>query len=655
MNKVSKIFEPGKIGEVKIKNRLVFPAISTYCSTKEGYVTNRLIELYEERAKGGVGLIVLQGVYILYETPGSSFSPGFCDDSFMDGHRAMVARIHGYDTPVFLQLSHIGAGQLEPVRKAAWDRKLVAFGPSPVPFANTGLIPQEMTKKDIDYIEEAFSIAAMRAKAVGYDGVEIHACHSRLISMYLSPFYNKRTDEYGGSRENRARFACEIVECIKQKTGSDFPVVMKINGDDLHEGGSRIEDSVVTATLLEKAGADGIAVSGGSFGLAAPIPTYMDPTGVWVPNAEAIKKAVSIPVIALGNLDIPYGETVLQEGKADFIGLGRPLLADSHLPQKASEGRWDEVDQCIRCNNCMTTVARLGAPTGDGIRCTVNSGLCREKEFGIKPAAPLKNVLVVGGGLAGMMAARTLAERGHTVTLYEKEGQLGGQWAIASCQEDKGPLFSTLTDSLERGMEKAGVKIILNHEADLGNIREAGFDAAVLATGATSIVLKVPGVDGKNVVQATDLISGTAQTGEKVVVVGGRLRGLETAYLLAKQGKKVSLVTMNKIGENGIPLEHMTFWTVRKRLIDMGVAFFPHSPIREINEKGVYIYYDGDLVFIEADTVVLAAGAKPLNELEQEIKGAVDLNLEVHTIGDCRKVMDAMQATIDGAEIGRKI
>jgi 2-enoate reductase len=333
--------------------------------------------------------------------------------------------------------------------------------------------------------------------------------------------------------------------------------------------------------------------------------------------------------------------------------MGRALLADPKLPNKAKEEHFDNIHRCIYCNNCR--IGRLSpegveSRRGAGLSCTVNPALFREKEFELKPASLPKKVMVIGGGLAGMEAARVLAERGHEVSLYEKSSELGGQWNIA-CSLPAKASFRTLSQHLIRELDKATVNVILKKEVTRHLVEEEKPDVIVVATGAIPLTLDVPGADGKNVVQAVEVIAGKARAGNRVVVIGGSHRGMEVAYFLAEQGKKVSLVTRSRLGGRE-PIERNIFVTLRERLIERGVMVFPFSPVFEIRDNGVYVVSDNELLFLTADTLVMAVGAKADNKLVEELKGVVP---ELYAIGDCARVRNAKEAVNEAAELGRKI
>ena len=655
MTQLTRLFEPGMIGKMELRNRIVMAALGTMSADAEGYITERTIDYYAERVKGGVGLIISQGTSILREGRGPHFS-GLWDDKFIPKLKELSQAVHQYGGKMALQLHHSGKALFR-LRLYFEDPKeaeeIDVIGPSAVPWVWNGLAPREMSKEDIKHLVEAFAEGARRTKDAGFDAVEFHGAHGYLISSFLSPFTNKRTDEYGGSVENRARFACEILARAREKVGPDFPLILRVSGSDYLPGGITIEQTVRQAPLFVEAGADALHISAsGQETTEWQFLSYLWPDGAIVHLAEAVRKVVNLPVFTVGKIGDPLlAERILQEGKADFIAMGRALLADPELPNKAREGRIDDIRRCIYCNNCFSVPYNEKIKFG-GLFCTVNPALFREREFTLKPTTSPKKVMVVGGGLAGMEAARVLAERGHQVSLYEKNGRLGGQWSIASQQEDKKVYANTLLEYMSRGLQSAGVKVTVRKEVTAELVKEARPDVVVVATGAVPKTPDVPGVDGKNVVQAVDVFMGKAEVGQKVVVVGGRLVGMEVADFLAQQGKKVSLVTLHKLGENGRPLDIEIYRTLRDRMIDHGVFVYPDSPLLEIRDNGAYVVNNRDLLFLEADTVVLAMGMRSENKLAEELKGIVP---EIYTIGDCVEPRDAMYAIREGAEVARQI
>lgn len=649
--KLVKLFEPGRIGGMDLKNRLVLAPMGTYSADADGYITQTTIDFYEARARGGVGLIITQSTTILPEARGPGMS-WLHDDRFIPGLSRLADAVHRHGAKIAIQLAHHGMALSELTHMMPHPEEIDLVAPSAIPFLRNDVVPREATNKDIQRLTEGFAQAARRAREAGFDAVEFHGAHGHLIGSFLSPWANRRTDEYGGTPEKRARFACEIIGRARQVVGPGFPICLRINGDDCIDGGITLEDTLRQIPLFIQSGADALHVSAAA--KEAPewqFLSYLFPDGALVHLAQAVKEVAGVPVITVGKIGDPVlAEQILRDGKADFVAMGRALLADPELPNKARHGRFDEIRKCIYCCNCLGRYQEKMEFGGNW--CTVNPSLSKEREFELKRTASPKKIIVVGGGLAGMEAARTLAERGHRVTLYEKDSELGGQWNIALKQENKRKDYSSLIPYLTRGLDKAGVAVIYNTEVTAELIRETAPDAVVVATGATPLDLAVRGAKGRNVVQAVDVIAGKAPVGERVVIVGGRLVGMEVADSLAWTGRKVSLVTRHKLGGSGSPVTRVLYREIRNSLISRGVAIFPDSPVWEITEKGVYLSHNRELLFLEADTVVLAVGSKPQNELAEKMQHLVP---EVHRIGDCVKPRSALEAIREGAEIGRRI
>jgi len=654
VTKFTKLFEPGRIGRVQTKNRIIMAPMGTLSCDMEGYATDRTIEHYVRRAKGGAGLIIVETTIVDYHGGPPAMCMEICDDKFIPGLRKLSEAIRRAGSIPFLQLNHLGSRMLE--LRQSWPNpsEIDVVGPSPVPWSFDGQSPRELSREEISRYVTLFAEGTRRAKEAGFDGVEFHGAHGYFMHGFLSPFHNKRTDEYGGSAENRARFVCEVLAASRERVGPDFPLILRVSGMEHTEGGVEIGDVVRQAPLFVDSGADALHIS--ASGMESDIwqmPNYMHPDGTMVHLADAVKKVVGVPVIAVGKLGKPaIAERVLQEGKADFIAVGRPLLADADWANKVREGRTEDINHCITCNNCIGSVFEIGWKRLNRYGCTVNPALLRDKEMDLTPAELPKKVMVIGGGLAGMQAAVDLARRGHQVSLYEKSDKLGGQWNIACMQQGKAG-FASLTEYLKRGLKKAGVNIMLNSEVTPSLVRKARPDAVVVATGASPATLDVPGANGKNVVQAVDVITEKAPVGERVVVIGGRYLGMEVAISLAEQGKKVSLVTRSLLGRG---VEKSIYQTLVNKLIENGVYIYPNSPLYEIRENGVHAVYKAAsypyLLFFKADTVVLATGYRSENGLVEELKNVIP---EVYAIGDCIEPRHALEAMEEGADIARKI
>ncbi len=625
------LFQPGRIGKVELRNRIIMSPMGVGYATESGYVTDRLIAFYEARARGGVGAISTGGAYVV--SLGQSPFKFMCidDDEKIPGLKKLAHAIKAQGAAAFIQLIMPGVQMYE--------------RPDALPHPQMGTPPAERSKEEIGEMVELFVQAARRAKEAQFDGVDIHGAHGYLISQFLSPKTNLRTDEYGGSPEKRARFASQIIENIKRRLGQDFPILFRMNGEDYIDGGLTIDQAKLQAPLLVEAGADALSISAGIFqGFHWQIPSVIQRPGCLSHLAAAVKKVVAVPVITAGRLGDPLiAEQVLREGRADFIAMGRPLLADPELPNKAAEGRLEDIRYCISCNlGCSTK----RPPPDFAASCSLNPACGREKEYLLQTTPHPKRVMVVGGGLAGMEAARTMAQRGHDVTLYEKKAQLGGQWNVISSYQ---PEVAALTRYLSRGLDKAGVKVFLNTKVDRKLVKETNPEAMVVATGAVPAILPVPGIKGKNVVLAWDVLMGRVKVGQEVVIIGGGAVGLETACLLAERGKKVSVVEMLHIARG---VTWFLKWALKERLIDLGVYLYPSTTVHSISERGVSVINARQMLFLKADTVVLAAGSKSENELAEQMQGLVP---ELYTIGDAVEPRDSMDAIHEGSKVGREI
>jgi 2,4-dienoyl-CoA reductase-like NADH-dependent reductase (Old Yellow Enzyme family)/thioredoxin reductase len=647
--KLRKLFEPVKINKLELKNRIVMPALNTKFGTEWGAVSNRLIDYFVERAKGGVGLIVIENTCIDWPVGKAGTNPIRADEwKFVQGLHDLAEAVHPYGAKIATQLQH--PGRQGSSLTAAEGQQLVA--PSEIPCLPTGAeMPRALTVEEIEVLIGKFIMGASITKAAGFDAVEIQGGHGYLITQFMSPYTNKRTDEYGGDFENRMRFPLRIIEGIRMTVGPDFPIIFRMSADEYIEGGLTLEDNKLVAQRLEAAGVDAISVSAGIYEsppwYSRIFPTMGMPEGCNVPLAEEIKKVVKIPVIVAGKLGDPvFAEKVLREGKADLIAMGRPLLADPELPQKAYEGRLEDIRPCIYCNEaCIGNISHFWC-----ISCVVNPALGKEREYQLEPAKKKKRVLVVGGGPAGMEAARVASLRGHNVTLLEKEKRLGGQLIAASTPQFKQPIRG-LVEYLETQIKKQGVKIKLGQKATPASIRRLKPDAVILAAGATHVIPDIPGVAGDNVATACDILLGRRKAGDKVVVIGGGEVGCEVAWYLAEKGKKVTIVEM--LGNLADDVNMFSRFYMLDKLTELNVDMQTGTTAQEITDKGVIAVDMGSSKkLIEADTVVLAIGFKPNNELEKKLKRIAP---EIYTIGDCVKPGKIGEAISGGSRVARLI
>ena len=626
---------------MELRNRIVMPPMVTQYGSEEGYVTERTKNYYEARAQGGAALLIVEATYVHPQGKAFANQLGISNDNFIPGMSELVQAIHRHGVKAAIQLHHGG-------RKAnskLSQMQLVA----PSSLVEPGVeVPKELKVEEIAEIVTFFAEAALSAKKAGFNGVEIHGAHGYLIDQFLSRSSNKRQDDYGGDLRNRARFLVEVIKAVKEVVGEDYPVWCRINAKEYGvEEGTTLEEAQETARMAQEAGADAIHVS--AFGPTAPnnIITATFLPAVIADLAEGVKKVVTVPVIAVGRITAEAGERILAEGKADLIAIGKGLLADPEIPNKVASGRPEDIRPCIVCMGCRDD---LVSPNVEGIGCQVNVALGKEEESKITPAKSPKKVLVVGGGPAGMEAARVAALRGHQVTLYEKSSRLGGQLLQAAVPPYKDRI-GPLTGYLETQVRKLGVKIQLGTKATASLVEQLNPEVLILATGVTTFTPNIPGLNKAHVVQAEDVLSGKAEVGDRVVVIGGELVGCETAEFLADKGKKVTVTRRGP--EMALRVGAVLRPFFLKKLLGKGVTMLPEIKYNEITTEGLVVTTkEGESKTIEADTIVLAAGAIPNSELHKELKGKVP---EIHLIGDCVEPRTIRDAIADGFRIARQI
>ncbi|MEE0509738.1 MAG: FAD-dependent oxidoreductase [Peptococcaceae bacterium] len=636
---IEHLLKEGKVGSLKLNNRVIYSAMSFDLSHHNGFLTESEIKslVYRAKQEYAPGLISFPSMGTAAPSKvGMNDMATIFDETSMLMAKKAVQEVKKYGVKVMVQC---GGGYENP-----------GFGPSDRTTTNTGQSIKAMTISQIEeYIDSVGKAAKLRV-AAGFDAIEIHACTGKFLSTFLSPYTNQREDKYGGCIENRARIVIEVLKEVRNVIGKDFPIFIRLSVDDLiGDRGLQIEDGIRIAQLIAPY-VDAIQPSVGLNEFKWTIsPSYFFKQGYVLPFTEKIKSSLNADtaVIAMGKLGNPnLADRIVAHGSADFICLGRPLFVDPQWMTKAAKNQNDRILKCIGCVNCFLTNHREIFPPHRA--CTLNPANLREDQFyHLEPADNKKNILVIGGGLAGIEAAITLSERGHNVTLCEKHDKLGGQWLIASHGEEKGD-YRTLLPYKMAQLKKNGVTINLKTTVDKKFLDQHTYDCAVLATGATPKMLPyAEDLLEIKVVQGNDVIMDNVETGDRVVVIGGRFIGMEVAVKLAKGGKDVSIVDMQEIGANANP---RIAGILRNQMVKYDVKMYPNCPVRKIDDFGVEITHMHLPLLLEADTVVLAIGTSSNDGLKKVLD---EKNLVYYAIGDCRQVGDALTAIRDGAEIGR--
>ncbi|BDC35364.1 MAG: NADH oxidase [Candidatus Methanoliparum thermophilum] len=624
------LFKPIEIRKMGLKNRIVMPSIGCF------FVGEQLKNFYIERADGNVGLIVIGPTAIDEDNP--SYINVY-NDEFIPELRDLAESIKAHGSRVGLQLWHPGRYSSFP------GDHVVSASDIPAPIF-TRQRPRALTIPEIENLEDEFADGALRTKKAGFDCVEFTAATGYLISQFLSSATNKRTDKYGGSLENRARFLLNIIDKTRDKVGEDFPILCRISGNEYVEGGNTLEDQKSIAIMLEKAGVDALNVNVGWHESPIDQMSMMVPRGGFIYLAAKIKEVVNIPVIASHRINDPVlANDIIKEGKADMVAMARPLIADPELPKKAKEGRFNEIRTCIACNSCFDMVFE-GLP----ITCLVNPAVGRESEFKITPVDTPKKVIIVGGGPGGMEAARVTHLRGHNVSLYEKDRRLGGQINLITACPDMEE-FANVPRYYNNQLKD--VDIVYNVDIKPDFLIDQKPDAIIVATGASPIIPNVPGVDNKNVCTAFDLLKGREINGNKAIVVGGGGVGCDVALFLRNKGKDVTIVEMlDKIGND---IGRTTRWIVKNKLKEKNVETITKARVTAIENDGVVAECEGKTINVKGDMVVLAVGTASNKELYNALSEMKDKFGDIYLIGDALKPRKALDAIREGAEIAYKL
>ncbi len=664
MNKYKKLFESIKIGKCEIKNRFALAPMGPLgLADSEGGFNQRGIDYYTERAKGGTGLIITGVTFVDNEVEEHGMPNVPCPThnpvQFVRTGREMTERIHAYNAKVFLQMSG-GFGRVTiPTNLGEFP----PVAPSPIQHRWLDKTCRELTVGEIKSIVKKFGDGAFNAKRAGFDGVQIHAVHEGyLIDQFAISLFNHRTDEYGGSLENRLRFAREIVEEIKNRCGEDFPVTLRYSpksfikdlrdgalpGEEFKEKGRDLDEGIKAAKLLVSYGYDSLDTDVGSYDSwwwSHP-PMYQE-KGLYRPYAKLMKETVDVPIICAGRMDDPdMALEAIENGICDIISLGRPLLADPDYVNKLRANKYKSIRPCISCQEgCMGRVQHYSM-----LNCGVNPQACREKDNALTPILKKKKVLIVGGGVAGCEAARVLTLRGHEPVLYEKNDRLGGNLIPGGAPDFKEDDIA-LADWYAYTLKELNVEVNLNTEITKEQILNSKADTVIIATGSTPKIFSLG--DDDKVFTAADVLMGKKDCGNSTVVVGGGLVGCETALDLAKKGKKVTIVeALHKILALNGPLCSANSEMLEKLIPFNNIEVKANSKVKAYKDGALEIETENGTEKIECDSVILSVGYKEEDSLYKELEFEIP---EIHLLGDARKVSNIMYAIWDAYEVANHI
>ncbi len=640
------LFSPITINGLTLKNRIVLSPLNTSYAARNGETTERLIRYYEERAKGGVGCIIVETSCVSWEGRNSARGLSICEDFHIEGLRKLTDRIHALGAKISIQLLHRGRVALPSV--TGLPVRIVSWVPGITPADESSIL----TETEILNIIQKYGEAAARAKKAGFDAVEIHGAHGYLITQFLSPLTNRRTDRWGGSLEKRLTFALEVLKTVRKAVGPDFPVGFRLSAIEGVPGGMTVEDTKRIAVALVDAGVNVLHISAGIPEADIDIPLAHKPHGWNVDNASAIREAIGrrVPVIAVSRLGVPaLARSVIENDKVDMVALGRGLLADPYFPIKVKEGRDSEVLPCVACNEACVGRTRKALE----VRCAFNPRTSFEGlyPYGDDPAPVSRSVVVVGGGVGGMEAALHASERGHKVTLFEQSQKLGGLCRVAAMPPHKEDLNGIVAWFEQALRARPNIEIRLGEKATAENIAACHADRVIVATGSRPIVPRFC-ADNPMVHTAESVLCGQVSIGRKALILGGGLIGCETAEFLAQKGCDVTIVEMQP--EAAADMQASNKRWLFERLNGYGVTILVNtelaniSPDGDVNVKTVY----GEKTLRGFDTLVMAVGYRSENSLCRELAQA---GIAFDTVGDCAHVGKMMGAIHDAFALAHSI
>lgn len=630
----SRVLEPVTINGLELSNRVVIPAMLTHHCDEDGILTEKSYAYHVRRAKGGWGLAITEGYAINDGAAAGSRVPGIWGEGQVASNRELTRRVHGAGGRIAVQLFHTG--------RVAAKRHV---GPSALPDPGVQGAVHVLDKDEIDRVVEDFAQAAQNARDVGFDALEIHGAHGYLINQFLSPFSNKRSDEYGGSTRNRARLACEVVDAVRARVGKDFPILFRMSVDEYLPGGLTVRESKIIARYLEEAGVDCLHCSQGVVSDNGRIvPSFRTPRAAYAGNASAIRGAVSIPVIAVGRInDFEIAESLIDEGCADLVAMGRASLADPDALRKFEEGRADDIRHCIAClQGCIGENRR-----GGFLHCALDPMTGMEDEYVWRDVEAPEKVLVVGGGVAGCETAIVAARRGHDVTVVEKASVLGGQWRLAASAVGKADFTSFLLWQ-RNALERLGVTVLLDTPLTQALVDKGGYGIVVDATGSTELVPPIEGIGGSGYATAHDVFERGLVTRGVAAVIGGGLSGAEIAeHLVVHGAKEVHVFEMrDSIAADADMVEAAELMA---SLDALGVVCHVGARVTSVDGDCLcYVSDGGERKVDGVDLIVLASGVRPLGVPEDiDFRGACR-----HVVGDASGSKDGYHNIREGFEVG---
>ena len=635
------LFSTFTIKSCELKNRIVMPGLASFLIENDGSIPQKAIEHYRLRAAGGPAMVIMEACAVSPEGIVSPHQARIFDDRFVEGLSKIARSMKAEGAVPAVQLHHGGRQTSAKVING----QPVAPSPLPCPSIRGDVTP--LTVNAIQELVQKFGDAADRALQAGFELIEIHGAHGYLINQFLSGFSNIRQDAYGGDIPGRSRFAREIVREIRKRVGEQFPISFKISAMEFVKDGLDVEESLEILKILVKEGVDVVQVSAGNDATPEWIcqPMFMEKACL-AGFAATIRKELDVPIMAVGRINEPLlAEELIKTGKADLVCIGRGLLADPAMPNKAREGRLDDIRTCIACNTCMQSIFRMGR-----VECLVNPTLGREKEMAFHPAKTPKKVMVVGAGPGGLNVAWVAAKRGHDVHLFERQPHVGGQLALGSITFYKKELRKLIRFQ-KKQMERFGVRCHLNQDVTPDTLKDLSPDVVILATGSTPAYPQIKGIDNALVISIDDVLNGHDLPGEKTVVVGGGPTGCEIALHLSESGRRVTIVEM--LSKLGSQLESVTRKMLLRKLEENRVTFKTDCKLIRVEENGVVIAEkDGKQSVLDADQVVFSIGNRPDDTLFNQIK---TMGYEIHRIGDCLEPRSAKAAIYEGGVLGRSI